>query len=353
MIYNPQKPVGRALGKILLPAEYRNPHLNPQQQSALRAHGMKNKARFSTLTIASNVGRLAGDTSAIWAECFKENGQCKGTETSAAVFDAGVVVPWMGSEWYNKVGSNIINAAEKSGMGPEAKEIVEKKAYELFKRGQYLVFVANVSQLAAGGVKMFIEVDNFLRDREETNPSAFVDGAADAGRGGAYAVYNIFLIKEGAKAVKTAGIREGNNVLAAWSKAIPPRLLLGMRVLGMAGPAISTVTNGYSIYDGATNAALSEEQQTHQIMSGSLGVASSLFYLGTAFFITPASLPVGVTLFAAGSALLVVQTVYDEWESFFPAELQSAAAVAVNPFPALYAQHLSKTDGGLQGHGVQ
>lgn len=69
-------------------------------------------------------------------------------------------------------------------------------------------------------------------------------------------------------------------------------------------------------------------------MSGSLGIVSSLCFLGFAFFVTPASIPIGVVFFSAGLGLLAIQTTYDEWDDM-KALYDSKMAVEVKKWPKM------------------
>lgn len=317
-IYRRETPLGRTAERIFLPKKYRRDHLSEDELNHLNAgaHGVLIRtARFLQLADGS---RLVGDSAAI-ASCYWGEGECKTPEITVTGLDIGSTVTWLGFNTLRNHGATIV---EQAGLAKDAIRATELRnlGYKTFQRVTRIQIGANALEVIVGMSKMGIEMRNYFVDPSEMKPSAFVDGAIDAGLGGAWFAYSRFLLEQAAIAKAEGDIRKGTTIMSFWGKPPPTKLLVSMRIIGVGGAIIGTVSSGLIIYEGIdgvdqTGRKISEEEQTKRIVSGSLGLASSLLFAGYAFFVTPAAQPVAALLVTAGAALMVIQTIYDEHDA--------------------------------------
>ncbi len=332
--YNTRTRAGGRIRDALTPQQFHRDDLSKQELKDLRASASSWGRAQANMMQGANYARLAGNIPALISVFSSDKADLK--QTTVIVSDTTLSATFIGVQQFYKVGWKYLDLAHKAEKLAEESNRAGKlnayhsqlarahdlnyRAYKAFDRGKNLSFISFGVQMIGGAVKVGVEVDNLLRRPEQARLSALVDGAVDAGQGGAYAAYNWYLVRQGAMAARGASLdalRKATDVLSSSAQVIPPKLLWTMRALGVAGCVMGAIPNIQAIYEGATNDALSHDVSQHKVISGSLGLAASLSFLGGALLITPASMPFGAALILVGNGFLVAQTVYDEWENWF------------------------------------
>lgn len=343
--YNTQSKAGGRIRDALTPQRFHRDHLPKEELDALRASTSPWGRAQANMMQGANYARLGGNIPALISVFRSDKADVK--QTTVIVSDSVLSATFIGVQQFYKVGFKHIGlageaqqaakAARDAGrLAEEAAHLkvaygLNERAYKAFDRGKNLSFIGFGVQTIGGVVKVGVEVDHLLRDPKQAKLSALVDGAVDAGQGGAYAAYNYYLVQQGSLAAKGAtveALKKATDVLSSSAQVIPTRLLWTMRALGVAGCVMGAIPNIQSIYSGITDEGLSSSVSEHKVISGSLGLAASLSFLGGALLITPASMPFGAALILIGNGFLVAQTVYDEWENWFgPREYAKAKEV--------------------------
>ncbi|PIR20086.1 MAG: hypothetical protein COV45_08930 [Deltaproteobacteria bacterium CG11_big_fil_rev_8_21_14_0_20_47_16] len=308
-IYDPKNRIGALFQRLYLPREYLEPQMRLDFQQEMRQRGAQHVKIASRFGLAANVARTAGNVTTV-VKCLNGT-KCDSKKVGVAVADELAVLSWMGTQWYNIQGATLVHAAEEiRDQSNPAVLVIEREANTFFTRGTRFMIANNVLQVAVGSFKLWVEVDHFMEDPSLVNQSNVVDGAVDVGRGSAYWAYMRYLLNAASTEVASGNIHLANDVLSIQHVPIPPKILLSMRVFGIAGAGFSLVSSSYEIYDGVTNPELTPDQSQEQIISGSLGATSALAFMGAAYAVTAAAATVGFALTGVGFAFLAALTVY-------------------------------------------
>lgn len=315
VIYNSKTSIGGLFSTAMLPPEYRGKNLTKAQAKKLReTYASRLTVREMQLLKASNAVQVVSNLGAIYY-CHAGGENCTGQQYTTIAFNAiSAGAYYVGIHHQGKGGEVVskISSAERAGEA----DLVRLSAYNKLNLARRTFIIMNIAEIIGGAAKVGIEINYAIREPQKFNLSALADGGLHIGLGGSWFIYNGYIAREAAKYAKASKtLDKGIDVLWVHARVIPPKILWMTRAFGTVGPLISFGMSAKDFYEGSTDATLAPNISTHKMISGAMGMTSSLFFIGFAFFMTPASVPIGSLCFAAGLGLIAVQTIYDEWEN--------------------------------------
>ena len=313
-IYQPTNLLGQFFRRFFLPESFRRDRLSEEQIKDLREnYAPKLTTKQITLLKASNVVQIAANAGAI-AYCMAGDQKCSTQEYATFGFNglsSGLF--YVGGHFHGRGGS--IVGQRQILTDPMERQRIGLRAFGNLNAARQIFIFMNLAEIAAGITKMGIEFRNAVKNPDAFSLSAMIHGGAEIGRGSSWLVLNSYYAREATRFAKSsATLDKGIDILWVHAINVPPKILWAARGFGMIGPAISGAISAQDVYQGITDENLDPDKNRHKIISGSLGISSSLFFGGFAFFMTPATVPLGTACFTTGLGLMAGQTIYDEWE---------------------------------------
>lgn len=301
--------------KIAVSKKFRSPKLSPEEIQSLKVgHStgatsiqvkfIKGGLAIELLTNAISIGNtVIGDGVA----SRQEMSTFVARMVSSACYLLGM--------HYHGSGNEIFGQLENQ-QNPAMTSKIRERAYRLFNVARQIFIIMNIAQIIGGTIKLSIELYNAATSPKDFSLSALIDGGLFVGMGGSWLLMNRYYAHEAARyASNPATLNKAIDILRVHAIELPTKILWMARGVGMIGPLISASTSTRSIYQGIINENSESNGRWHHIVSGVLGLGSSVSFGGFAYFLSPATLPIGVAYFSTGLALLAAQTVYDEWDS--------------------------------------
>lgn len=324
-IFDRKTRIGRAFERVMKPKEFRKTSLSEGERDSLRASGAKYGRFAATIMTRANYVRIGGNLIGLADNLWGQGGSA--AEAVVMGIDTAISSSFIGVQTCYARGFRNIELARgitesASGAAAEAALAKQQRAYRLFKTGKIISYSAFGLQTAGAIVKLI----NELSKGSDARLSVLVDAGVDIGQGGAYSVYNYYLVRESIKvlkgaevasnvASKTGFVKKATDVLSVSARVIPRPLLWAMRTLGIAGSILGVFPSVKSLSNGIKGDDLSWKKRLKMIVSGSLGVLSSAAFAIGAYYITPVGLTVGTIAILCGLATLGIQTVIDEWDN--------------------------------------
>lgn len=320
-IYDGKSLSGKAFQRIFLPSSLRKHSFSPVEMESLENIASRNFNRMkvlgpvaATVETASNLGAMA--------LCLKEGNNCTPQEWATFAFSGLSSAAFIPGFYYQGKGAFTGN-------------------YETLNLARRLFILMNVAQIAGGVTKMGIEFYHAAAEPEHFSLAAMVNGGLHVGMGGSWFILNTYYAREAAAFVRVPEtFQKGIDVLRVHGRVIPTKLLWSARIFGMLGPMIGATIGISDIHEGMTNVDLEKASRNEKIISGLLGTASSACFIGFAFFMTPAAIPLGTALLTGGFFLLAIQTAYDEREAITAFFKGPAPDFGTNPLSEAYYANL-------------
>jgi hypothetical protein len=287
-LYQPDSWIGSGMGKLFVPEDLREEQASARQTEALRQKGLSAIARSGYGNVASQGVRALLDVASL------AHGGMSRTQQLTVLSDTASLSLSQVEALLHSFGAKLI------GRGGDSRGLQ-------WLRGSQLLGIGSSSLLLAAGIGRSVnEISKLIRGKRVT-PSSLFHGALDMGNGASGMAYSAYVVRA---AMKTGDLVSRSNALLGILK-LPASLQTFMRVFGSAGAAAGLFVNGSLMIDSFLNPHLSDPVRGEQRISSALGLGGSLFMLGGALMITPATMPIAGLLFSAGSGLLIAQSAYD------------------------------------------
>jgi hypothetical protein len=187
-----------------------------------------------------------------------------------------------------------------------------ESAQRLFIKANSLGIVGGGLSFLTGLSRLNDEFSKF-RQGQPVNTTTVVYGFSDIGFGTTYMVTDMYYLKASQRA---SNAKNAATILQG-TTSLPKSLVFARSCFGTLAALPGIALNGKSLFDGATNSHLERSERTEKLISGSLGMTGSLLFLGSALLMSPAMVPVGMTLSIAGTAFTVGQSLYDYRQEIF------------------------------------
>lgn len=299
-LYDPRRPIGRALRATYLPSRFHGGGPNDEAQViAINAHAASRGVWQQAGMAFGNVSRVAGDVYAL-VRCAGDG--CSAIDTVTVSVDTASAAANAAASASQFAGFKILAGDGQSSRGA---------TFLHNARGLYLV--GGVFRAGAGTTRLISELRRY-RESGEINGSTILVSVTDVTAGASDVLYYATILQEAARITdQQARVGALANGIVRFSRL----RVAGIAGLAAAGDIINIATQASIMRNGASEACFGRRCK-RQMISGSLGVLSSTLFLGSNALFVPGWQVVGLLCYAGGMVVLIFQSVYDYLDRITP-----------------------------------